>query len=254
MKKITTDKHFFALYYPDVQRHAKSSFIITDELMIHRIVRVLRFEKNDEFILFGNELRSTVILTAVDKHSITVQVLDTQENLQFTPLITTLIPVLKREALQEAVYNAVECGANEIQLMITEKTQRAWGGAKEQERLEKIIIAASEQAKHFTLAHLKAPKAFNELLQNTKKQPLIFFDSQGEHLSQTIKTLHGQKHTHLHLMFGPEADLSLAEKETLKKHNALCTQLTPTILRAPQAVAVGVGAIRSFLAHDDSAQ
>jgi 16S rRNA U1498 N3-methylase RsmE len=45
---------------------------------------------------------------------------------------------------------------------------------------------------------------------------------------------------------GPEGDFTLEEKELLKKHNFIAAQLTPTILRAQQAVAISLGVVRSF--------
>src|SRR6516162_4469529 len=132
--KAVSQKHLFSLYYPAL-RNQKGSWILTDELLIHRIVRVLRFETRDEFILFNEEMNATVKIASIEKHSVTVDTINEKKNYEFKPHISALIPILKRESLEEAIYNAVECGTNEIQLIITEKNQRAWGGSKELERL-----------------------------------------------------------------------------------------------------------------------
>ena len=49
------------------------------------------------------------------------------------------------------------------------------------------------------------------------------------------------------LMVGPEGDLMGDEKAYLNGNGFVFCQLTPTILRAQQAVTVSVGALRSLL-------
>jgi len=42
-----------------------------------------------------------------------------------------LLPLLKRDAFEQAVYGLVEAGVNDIQPVITEKTNCKWGGGAE---------------------------------------------------------------------------------------------------------------------------
>ena len=46
---------------------------------------------------------------------------------------------------------------------------------------------------------------------------------------------------------GPEGDLTLEEKAYLKQLGFVFCALTPTVLRAQQAVALGLGVLRSYL-------
>ncbi len=46
---------------------------------------------------------------------------------------------------------------------------------------------------------------------------------------------------------GPEGDLTCEEKRMLADANFLFCALTPTVLRAQQAVAVGLGSFRSLM-------
>ena len=50
------------------------------------------------------------------------------------------------------------------------------------------------------------------------------------------------------IVIGPEGGLSADEQATLSSAGAQCYALTPTILRAQEAVAVCVGAVRSVTA------
>lgn len=46
---------------------------------------------------------------------------------------------------------------------------------------------------------------------------------------------------------GPEGDLTYEEKMQLTEDGFAFCALTPTVLRAQQAIAIGLGAIRSYL-------
>ncbi len=48
-------------------------------------------------------------------------------------------------------------------------------------------------------------------------------------------------------VIGPEGDLTKEEKAYLKEQGFLFCALTPTVLRAQQAVALGLGILRSYL-------
>ena len=45
---------------------------------------------------------------------------------------------------------------------------------------------------------------------------------------------------------GPEGDLTQEEKDYLKQQGFVFCRLTPTVLRARQAVALGLGILRSY--------
>ena len=49
------------------------------------------------------------------------------------------------------------------------------------------------------------------------------------------------------MLVGPEGDLTHEEKQFVDDHGFIFCKLTPTIMRAHQAVAVGLGVLRSML-------
>jgi RsmE family RNA methyltransferase len=242
--------HQFAIYSTELTKllAAGKQFLITHADLHHRIKQVLRLDVGDICILFDATQHATIKIIALDKKSITAELLNIQSNKQLTPHITCFIPLLKRDALAEAIYNATELGANGIQLIITQKVQRPWDGTKELERLQRIIIAAAEQSKHFALPELKTPvaleKALTSLPQATNR---LFCDPTGAPLLPLLQEISAKKISQVALMVGPEGDLLPTEKELLTQHQFIFCALTPTILRAPQAVTVVLGSLRSCL-------
>ena len=221
---------------------------ITSETMHHRITRILRLHPGDEFIVFDRAMQVTCVLrTLRGAREIDVQVLSKAHNKIMSPLITFAVPLLKRESLDAALYSLVEVGANAVQLVTTAKSQRRWGGDKEFSRLERIMIAAAEQSKHFAFPELYPPIPFDVWCDTMRNNPAqkFFFDPQVKPLLKTIYEVQNQLPKKLVLMVGPEGDLTDHEKNNLQDVDFAFCALPPTILRAQQAIAVGVGVFRS---------
>ena len=244
-------KHHFALYWAPISSitvKTGTSFTIDDELLVHRITKVLRLMPSETCTLFDENIHCSVQLVTIEKRSVVVMIISKNNNKQLVPSISCILPLLKREALEQALYNLVEIGVNEIQLVFTDKTQRTWAGQKEFERIRKIMIAAAEQAKQFLVPTIHAPIALNEYVQQNKIASLIFFDPNGISLAQWFAQVQAKKLQPVSLLIGPEGDLTPAEKDAVLAAGAQTVCLTPTILRAQQAITLGAGMIRSLLA------
>ena len=251
VKKHTADAHEFSLYWSGSSELAEQqgvSIMLDDPDLSHRMVRVLRLTEGDTTILFDTNVHVQVeFVTARSKHSIELKLLSRNENATLQPAITFFLPILKRDALEQAIYSLVELGATDIQLMSTQKVQRKWGGCKERDRLRTIMIAAAEQSKQYRIPTLHEQKPFAECMQQMNVEHSFFFDPAGKYLLPIIRSLHAEKPTNLSLIIGPEGGLTMQEKDLLKEREVQFLRLTPTILRARQAVAVSMGIFRSLL-------
>lgn len=251
MKQLTA-KHEFALYWQETTAQITRPGMLVEtnnQLLMHRIVQVLRLEHGDQCILFDRSHHARVTIEKITKKNITLQVDILNSNTTIQPSITFLLPLLKRESLETALYSLVELGASNIQLVITDKIQRKWAGASELERLEKIMIAAAEQSKNFSFAQLHEPITLMNAIKIYGKpgQPCIYADPDGMPLIELVEKLPDEKNNGFVLMVGPEGDLQESEKELLRQHEFLFCQLTPTILRACQAAGLLLGVMRSIV-------
>lgn len=237
------NKHEFALYCPVIP--SDPAFALHDKDLVHRIVNVLRLNVGDRFILFNRDLHISVSIIGVKKNSIDVSVLQKGVNTILQPAIHFLLPILKKDALSAAIYSMVELGANSIQLVMTQKVQRHWV-AQELERLKKVAIAAAEQSKNFAFPAIVSPCNLKQALAKIPQDAIkIFFDPQAPTvigMQDAIKAA-----TSIVLMIGPEGDLTEQEKIILRNQQVRFCALTPTVLRAEQAAAVGLGIVRCML-------
>lgn len=220
---------------------------ITDEDLYHRITRVLRLEIDESFIVFDTKRHAHLQIVQINKKTIVCSVIAVFTNPVYSPHITVFLSILKKDALEQAVYGLTELGANVIQLVVTDKVQRSWGGASEMERLQRLLIAAAEQSKNFALPDLRPPMQLEEALSfYTNIQMNIFCDVQGEHIIPLVAKSYVDDHLAYSLFIGPEGDLTFEEKSILKKGGFHFCRLTPTVLRSVQAVCLSVGIIRSL--------
>ena len=133
--------------------------------------------------------------------------------------------------------------------MLTEKVQRKWGGKKELDRLHTIMIAAAEQSKQYIIPTLHTPKPFSDCVTDFYRTApnSFFFDPQGKELFPVLESLRKHMPEVVSLMIGPEGDLTVLEKQILHENDIQFCRLTPTILRAQQAVVVSLGMFRSLM-------
>jgi RsmE family RNA methyltransferase len=247
-------KHEFALFVDQVSNsiastQIKQEFKLINPDLAHRIANILRFKQGEQFVLFDRINNYLVELKSIIKKEVQILLINKQGNKILTPSITFALPLLKREDFETALYSLVELGANKIQIITTEKTQRAWGQEKEFERCQRILIAASEQSKNFAFPELLEPVKLTSFLSQMDKKTSfkVFFDVHGKPCLELINDFLKQKPQGLVLMAGPEGDLTDQEKQLVKEAGFEFCVLTPTVLRSVSAIQLGMGIFRSFL-------
>lgn len=251
---IQDTAHQFAFYFEKMdsirqEKHKDVHHIIDPEL-VYRIISVLRLERHDRIILFDSRhhLYATIIDAEVKK-SVTIQIQEIRENKQLKPTIHWLLPLLKREAFEEALYTLTELGAQTIQPLLTQKTVRFFAGEREMVRSQKILVAAAEQSKQFVIPLLQPIIPLDVWLLKSQHpdSAKIFFDPAGLPLGEVIELIKHKKPLEIIACAGPEGDLTYEEKAMLNDQGFVFCALTQTVLRAQQALAIGLGSLRSLL-------
>ncbi len=250
------ERHEFALFVESLSllaQHKKEgdSLFVSDETLVHRMVNVLRLRLDDQCVLFNRNVQALVVITDfIGKKQIHVKLQSIKTTLLLSPSLTFLLPVLKRDDYEAALYALTEVGVNKIQLIFTHKTSHQWSGNKDFERAQRIIIGAAEQSKNFAYPELKAPIILEAALQQYHAASTkIFFDPEGMSFFEVMQQLHNKKSEDVLLLVGPEGDLHAEEKKIVKNAGFIFCSLTPTIVRAVQAATLGAGFVRSLLSN-----
>jgi 16S rRNA (uracil1498-N3)-methyltransferase len=235
-------KHRFA-FFASLEGSAKKDqqlFSIQDEVLRKRISLIIRMKKGDQLTLFDHEHCADVILEEVSKKSVQYQILSIQKIERQAPEIICLLPLLKRDALEQAISRLSILGVAKIQLVVSEKSRQSLT-QKETARLQKMMIAAAEQSKQFAMPELIAPKRLEDSLFDLQCDHAFLFDQYGE----TSRKILAQKYSQsILLAFGPEGDFTETEKQFFKENNFKSLLLTSSILRTIDAILLGVGLFR----------
>lgn len=244
-------KHEFAFYLSHLSAlvyatHHDVGLTISDTTLVTRIGSVLRLKVGETIIIFDNTMYVRCVIRDMQKKILQVEIVEKKMHAALKPDIICLLPLLKRDDLELALYAAVELGATTVRLVTTQKVQRTWGGDKEMGRLRRVMIAAAEQSKNFMIPEVHEPVALAEALQCTRSiASKIFFDAEGDQLMhQQFLT---QRLGAVLMIVGPEGDLTTEEKELLRQSKFVFCSLTPTVLRSVTAFGLGLGLLRSLL-------
>lgn len=243
---MISKNHLFALWHPTLsaELHIKSTEItIKDKELISRIIHILRLTAGEQCILFDATKQITATIVMITSKIITMTYTMVSYNQPYTPTITALLPLLKKDDLSTAVTQLTAIGISKIQLIMTEKVQRSWGGTAEYERLQRVIIAAAEQSKNFALPVLVEPIPLREAI--TGHAAIICGDPDGTPYQTILSNLPASLDA-CAILVGPEGDFTDHEKEYLKKADVQFCSLTPTILRSHLAITVLATSLRSW--------
>jgi RsmE family RNA methyltransferase len=239
-------KHQFAIFYPELSDiPSNAHFLIDDKELIHRLVHILRVQVNDSLIFFNQTKHALISIDSIDKKKIDAVIQTINNNISYKPIIKVLLPILKKDDLVEAVYSLCEIGVTTIQLIHTKKT-RKWVGTKELERLQRVIISAAEQSKNYAFPSIYEPIELEIVLKDLKEAFCIVADPYGDHALDVINEWHSIIAKECVLTVGPEGAFVDQELALLKSHSFHSMKLTPTILRARQAITLLSGIIRSL--------
>lgn len=243
------EKHEFALF-AETLFGAKGPtedqrLTICDKELYHRMVNVLRLSKGESCILFNNTIHCVYIIEQIDKNNIFGTITQITKNPQYKPFLRCALPILKRTDLDTALSTLTEIGINSIQLIKTERSHHYF--SQDFSRLERIMIAAAEQSKNFTIPLLHKPISLHELIATYPTAITLFFHPSGKNIYENMHNIIQKKDSEYLFIIGPEADLSVAEQEILDKHTIHKIKLTPTTLKAVTAAQLAAGILRSFL-------
>lgn len=254
---ITNIIHEFAIFYEDRAQELTSLkqqqlWTVKDTTLHHRIVTILRLKKGDTCIVFNKTITIRFIVEDNNKKNLLLSYKEEIIPLKKSyPPICIAIPLLKRDALETTIYNVVELGVHQIIFIHTQHSRTQWSVTHESERLERLIISAMEQAKHFNwpLYNTTILSMASYLTAIRKNTPHFYADPQGHSLQHILTKTKGTDHALLTLLIGPEAGLTNEEQRLLQSVGYIPVALTNGILRAQQAATIFSGIFCSWYAN-----
>jgi len=243
-----SNRHEFALYAPCIDSWGIVSQgnerVIDDEALCLRIHRVLRLHEHEMVQLFGTLYNIVGELVVVQAHRCILKVMACNVITPLKPRIQLALPLIEKSAFEEAVSWATILGVEKITPYIAAKSKRHEFAHSEMQRLMRVMIAAAEQSKQYSLPTIGSVVPFAHI--SHQDSMLIAFDIRGGNICRVMQAVELSKRERVTVLCGPEGDWASDERNMLISWGASMSRLTPTILRTEHAIAVGIGVLRSL--------
>ena len=209
-----------------------------DKSQSHYVNKVMRVKENEIFSLFNSsgewEAKILNISKGVVEFNVTKQ-LRQKENpkelwLAFSPI--------KSNYFNFMIQKATELGVTKFIPIIFDRTIVR---KINKERLEKVIIEASEQSNRINVPDIEDPKSLDNFLNNNKVD-LIFTDLNSENTKIDLKKVTDKPTC---VIIGPEGDFSEEERAKILKFSGVQPlKINENILRSETAVISAISIIK----------
>lgn len=221
--------------------------VIKDEAIAHQIMRVLRMQAGDKFILLDNSGNEFLCeLSEATGKIIKAFVLETRKNTCEPAIFVTLYQALpkKMEKIELVLQKGTEIGASKFVPMITERTERS--EISKRQRLTKILREAAEQCERGKIPELAETINFENAVSETAKQSRaenVLLHSDAKSLALTAHIEEIKKAGFCNIFIGPEGGFSEKEITLARKKGFLIASLGPRTLRTETAGIVALSLI-----------
>ena len=209
-----------------------------DKSQSHYLNKVMRVKENETFSLFNSsgewEAKILNISKGIVEFNVTKQ-LRQKENpkelwLAFSPI--------KSNYFNFMIQKATELGVTKFIPIIFDRTIVR---KINKERLEKVIIEASEQSNRINVPDIEDPKSLDDFLNNNKVD-LIFTDLNSENTKIDLKKVTDKPTC---VIIGPEGDFSEEERAKILKFSGVQPlKINENILRSETAVISAISIIK----------
>jgi len=222
--------HRFYIPNPDIK---EGILEVEDSRILHQMTKVLRMKPGDKFTIF-NELKRewAAEILELNKRKALANIGDIIERETEPDIEVHLYQAIpKKPALFEwVIQKATEIGVSHIYPLITQRTEKR--RLAKFERLQTIVIEASEQCRRLSVPVLHHPVDFNETVKKVKAYVAYEYET-SKTMDEYLKEIKKQKEAHLFI--GPEGGFDQKEIDFALKNKASLFTLGPRILRTETA-------------------
>ena len=213
-----------------------------DKSQSHYVSKVMRIKENEVFSLFNNSGEWQAKILAISKSLVEFKITKQLRKVENSKELWLAFSPIKSNYFNFMIQKATELGITKFLPIIFDRTMVR---KINKERLEKIIIEATEQSNRINIPLLEKPQNLkNFLSNNSKKIDLVFTD-----LNTSKKKLEVSKEGNKPLcaVVGPEGDFSEKERELILNFKSVKSiNINQNILRAETAT-ISIISIISYI-------
>ncbi|MBJ8350276.1 16S rRNA (uracil(1498)-N(3))-methyltransferase [Streptococcus zalophi] len=233
--------------------------VIQDKETIKHMFSVMRLANDEQVVLvFDDGVKRLAQVTNRETYELEI-LEELAENVELPVDVTIASGFPKGDKLEWIAQKTTELGASSIWGFPADWSVVKWDTkklAKKKEKLEKIVIGASEQSKRNRLPQVQLFASKSDFLAQFSQfdKILIAYEESAKageksQLAKTLSTL--KKGEKILFIFGPEGGLSPEEIKTFQQYGTITLGLGPRILRTETAPLYALSAISYALELDD---
>jgi 16S rRNA (uracil1498-N3)-methyltransferase len=215
-------------FYVPQEIGKQDSVVIKNPDLFHQLKNVFRFTTGGQVILFdGTGYEYHALIVSFDRGEVSLSVVSRKESKNIPSRELHLYAsVIKKDNFEWIIEKGTELGVTRFIPLLSDRSEKK---ALNTERIEKIMLEASEQSGRSILPTIAPVTPFEETLDVTF--PCFAFHPTGE----VFTINHTQNHSPLGIFIGPEGGWTEREVFLFKKRKIKVHSLGSQILRAETA-------------------
>tara|TARA_Y100000994_G_scaffold223848_1_gene205060 strand:- start:18 stop:719 length:702 start_codon:yes stop_codon:yes gene_type:complete len=201
-----------------------------DKSQSHYLTKVVRVKKNEVFSLFNNEGEWEAKILGISKSIVEFKTTKQLRQKENTKELWLAFSPIKSKYQNFMIQKATELGVTKFLPIIFERTVVR---KINKERLEKIVIEASEQSNRINVPSIESPQTLDSFLKKDSMD-LIFTDLNSDNIKVDKSKLIDKP---ICIIIGPEGDFSEAERDKILSFKGVqSVKINENILRSETAV------------------
>ncbi len=211
---------------------SEKKFDISDRELVHQWRSVFRYNVGSQVILFDGSGRDHLaMITSLRSLGATVEIIEEMGDIPKPKKnIWLCLGLIKKDNFELVVQKATELGISHIVPVVCERSEKK---NLNMERMQKIVVEASEQSGRGDVPKINDIINFQELLDaEILPNRAIALDLEGESMSTILAD---ENLKDLAIFIGPEGGWSPKELEQFATHNIPAVSLGSQVLRAETA-------------------
>ena len=214
-----------------------------DKSQSHYVSKVMRVKVDETFSLFNSSGEWTTKINEISKGIVEFTVIKHLRSKENPKEIWLAFSPIKSSFFNFMIQKSTELGITKFLPIIFERTIVR---KINKQRLEKVIIEASEQSNRIYVPIIEKPQNLKSFLSNNKsKMNLIFTDLNSKNKKLDLNKL---KNKPICIIIGPEGDFSEAERKDILSYEGVNSiNINENILRSETAAISAISIINYFL-------
>ena len=208
-----------------------------DKSQSHYVNKVMRIKENEIFSLFNSSGEWEAKILSISNNIVEFNITKQLRQKETTKELWLAFSPIKSNYFNFMIQKATELGVTKFLPIVFDRTIVR---KINKERLEKVIIEATEQSNRINIPSLEEPQSLNSFLKNSKMD-LIFTDLNTSNTKIDLSQLTSNPTC---VIIGPEGDFSEGErKEILEFDGVQAIKINENILRSETAVISAISII-----------